>query len=93
MAAAAVGWGERAEQLLDWTRHLRDEDGAYGTGCVHPQCVRYPGGERSTYTAAAVLLADHTLRGAGPTAAVFLHQGAEAQEGLAAGAIDSSQRS
>ncbi len=93
MAAGAVGWTERAAQLLAWTRHLRDEDGAYGTGCVHPQCVRYPGGERSTYTAAAVLLADDTLRGQGPTAAVFRHDGVPAQDGLAAEAVDSSPRS
>ncbi len=75
MAAAAVGWHERAATLLSWTRHLRDEDGAYGTGCVHPQCVRYPGGERSTYTAAAVLMADHVLFGQGPASGFFLPGG------------------
>ena len=53
------------------TWHFRDEGGAYWTGCVHPECVRYPGGERSTYTAAAVLLADHALYGYGPSAGLF----------------------
>ena len=71
MALDAVGERERAEMVLGWTRHLRDDDGAYWTGCVHPQCVRYPGGERSTYTAAAVLLADHALYGYGPSAGLF----------------------
>jgi hypothetical protein len=71
MALDAVGMSDEAETLLDWTRHLRDDDGAYWTGCVHPQCVRYPGGERTTYTAAAVLLADRTLYGSGLASGLF----------------------
>jgi MMP endo-(1,4)-3-O-methyl-alpha-D-mannosidase len=71
IALDALGMRDRAERLLGWTRHLRDDDGSYWTGCVHPQCVRYPGGERTTYTAAAVLLADHALYGCGPSAGLF----------------------
>jgi hypothetical protein len=71
MALDAVGLRDQALELLEYTRHLRDDDGAYWTGCVHPQCVRYPGGERTTYTAAAVLLADHALHGCGPAAGLF----------------------
>jgi hypothetical protein len=71
MALDAAGQRDQARTLLDWTRHLRDHDGAYWTGCVHPQCVRFPGGERSTYTAAAVVLADHALYGEGPSAGLF----------------------
>ena len=71
MALDSVGMRARAVTLLDWTRHMRDGDGSYWTGCVHPQCVRYPGGERTTYTAAAVLLADHALYGYGPSAGLF----------------------
>ncbi|MGH9056527.1 MAG: prenyltransferase [Acidimicrobiales bacterium] len=71
MALDAAGLGTRAAELLDWTRHMRDADGAYWTGCVHPACVRYPGGERSTYTAAAVLLADHALYGYERSAGLF----------------------
>jgi hypothetical protein len=71
MALDAIGMSERAAILLDWTRHMRDDDGAYWTGCVHPECVRFPGGERTTYTAAAVLLADHALYGYGTTAGLF----------------------
>jgi hypothetical protein len=71
MALDAVGLDQPASLLLGWTRHLRADDGAYWTGCVHPECVRYPGGERSTYTAAAVLLADHALHGASAAAGLF----------------------
>jgi MMP endo-(1,4)-3-O-methyl-alpha-D-mannosidase len=71
MALDAADMSDEAETLLDWTRHLRDDDGAYWTGCVHPQCVRYPAGERTTYTAAAVLLADHALYGNGPSSGLF----------------------
>jgi hypothetical protein len=71
MALDAVGRRAQAVELLDWTRHLRHHDGSYWTGCVHPECVRFPGGERSTYTAAAVVLADHTLYGRGRSAGLF----------------------
>jgi hypothetical protein len=71
MALDSVGLRTEAEALLGWTRHLRDDDGSYWTGCVHPRCVRYPGGERTTYTAAAVLLADHALYGRGPSSGLF----------------------
>lgn len=71
MALDAVGMRERAGALVEGTRHMREDDGSYWTGCVHPQCVRYPGGERTTYTAAAVLMADHALSGDAPTAGLF----------------------
>ena len=34
-------------------------------------CVNFPGGEQTTYTAAAVVLATHALTGTGPTAGLF----------------------
>lgn len=71
MALDAVGLRGHAAQLLEWTRHMREPDGGYWTGCVHPDCIRYPGGERTTYTAAAVVLADHALYGWGPSAGLF----------------------
>ena len=71
MALDACGLTTEARMLLEWTRHFRDPDGSYWTGCVHPRCIRFPGGERSTYTAAAVLLADHVLREAGTAAGLF----------------------
>jgi hypothetical protein len=71
MALDAVGMRDEALHLLAWTRHLRENNGAYWTGCVHPQCVRYPGGERTTYTAAAVLIADHVLHRRSAAAGLF----------------------
>jgi hypothetical protein len=71
MAMDCAGLTEEGRRLLAWTAHLRDADGAYWTGCVHPECVRFPGGERSTYTAAAVLLADVVLYGSDPAAGLF----------------------
>ncbi len=71
MALDAIGLRDRAVELVTATRHMREDNGAYWTGCVHPQCVRYPGGERTTYTAAAVLMADHSLWGIGSTAGLF----------------------
>src|ERR1700687_4981511 len=52
MALDAAGMAAEAWSLLDWVQHLRCEDGSYWTGCVYPQAVPFPGGERSTYTAA-----------------------------------------
>ncbi len=71
MALDAAGMGERAATLLAWTRHLRHPDGSYWTGCVHPQCVRFPGGERSSYGAAAVIMAHHVLAGRGGASGLF----------------------
>jgi hypothetical protein len=71
IALDALGDDERARTLLGWSRHLRDYDGSYWTGCVHPECVRFPGGERTTYTAAAVVLASHVLAGGGAAAGLF----------------------
>jgi hypothetical protein len=71
MALDAVGMEAEARRLLSWTRHLRADDGSYWTGCVHPQCVRFPGGERSTYTAAAALIADHVLYGDSRASGIF----------------------
>jgi hypothetical protein len=71
MAAARAGMVREAAELLAWTRHLRNGDGAYWTGCAHPDCVRFPGGQASTYSAGAVVIADHVLCGRSPAASVF----------------------
>jgi hypothetical protein len=77
MAAGRAGMAEEAARLLEWTGHLRNDDGAYWTGCAHPQCVRYPGGQLSTYSAAAVVIADHVLARRSPAAEVFAPSGDE----------------
>ena len=71
IAAHRAGYGPEAAKLLGWTRHLRAGDGAYWTGCAHPQCVRFPGGQKSTYSAAAVIIADHVLGLRSRAAALF----------------------
>ena len=71
LAFAGCGLVEEAGLLLGWAHHLRQPDGSYWTGCVHPQGVHFPCDERSTYSAAAVVLAHHGLFGAGPAAALF----------------------
>ncbi len=66
MAHLVAGEVDIARRLLDWTRHLRHDDGSYFTGMVHPQRDHFPAGERSTYSAAAVVLTAAALAGAGP---------------------------
>jgi hypothetical protein len=71
MAADAAGMDDEAWTLFEWVQHLRHDDGSYWTGCVYPQAVHYPAGERSTYTAAAVVLAANALSGDGPSSGLF----------------------
>jgi len=66
MAYLAAGEDGAARQLLDGTRHLRHSDGSYFTGMVHPQGDHFPPGERSTYSAAAVVLTAMALDSSGP---------------------------
>ncbi|MGH9128802.1 MAG: prenyltransferase [Acidimicrobiales bacterium] len=63
IALAKVGRRAEATELLDWTRAMRHPDGSYWTGVVHPRGGHFPGGERSTYSAAAVVLATSILDG------------------------------
>jgi hypothetical protein len=71
MAHLVAGEVDAARRLLDWTRHLRHHDGSYFTGMVHPQQDHFPAGERSTYSAAAVVLAAAALAGPGPLVPVL----------------------
>jgi hypothetical protein len=75
MALDVAGMAEEAWTLLEWVQHLRCDDGSYWTGCVYPQAVPFPVEERSTYTAAAVVLAANALAGSGPTAGLFRGEG------------------
>jgi hypothetical protein len=71
MAHDAVGLRDQATALLQWTQRLRHHDGSYWTGCVYPDEVHFPGGERSSYTAAAVVLAANALGGTSPAGGLF----------------------
>ena len=82
LAHLAVGERETAEQLFSWTAQFRHDDGRYWTGTVYPDRpqgegppaqsdVRFPAGERSTYTAASVVLCADAIAGGSPAAALF----------------------
>ncbi len=71
IAHLVAGERARAQSLFAWAQRLRDSDGRYFTGVVVPDEVHFPGGERSTYSAAAVVLAADALSGASPAAALF----------------------
>ncbi|MFC4866989.1 MULTISPECIES: prenyltransferase [Streptomonospora] len=71
LALAALGETGRARRLLADIQHLRDpDDGAYWTGYQFAESVRWPV-ERSTWTAAAVILAADAISGTTPGAEVF----------------------
>ncbi len=73
LAHLAVGDRQMAETLFGWAQQFRhDEDGRYWTGTVFPDEARFPGGERSTYTAASVILAADALAGSTPASALFV---------------------
>jgi hypothetical protein len=67
--------GERAAglALLAEVQHLREADGSYWTGLVFDEDVRWPV-ERSSWTAAAMVLAADALAG-GPTLELFAGDG------------------
>jgi hypothetical protein len=69
LTLAAVDEREKGVDLLRQVQHLREEDGSYWTGLVFDEDVRWPV-ERSSWTAAAVVLAADALAG-GPTLDLF----------------------
>jgi hypothetical protein len=70
LALDAVGQAGPAAELLRAMQHLRDDDGSYWTGYVFADEVRWPV-ERSTWTAAAVVLATDALSRTTPGADIF----------------------
>jgi hypothetical protein len=72
LAHLAVGERETAERMFAWTQQFRHDDDRYWTGTVFPDEARFPGGERSTYTAASVVLAADALAGGSPASALFV---------------------
>jgi hypothetical protein len=70
LALDALGERDRAIDMVASMQHLRDDDGSYWTGYVFDEDVRWPV-ERSTWTAAAVILAIDAITGSGPQAGVF----------------------
>jgi hypothetical protein len=72
MALVAAGEHDKAFALFSWAQAHRHDDGSYWTGIVYPDVVHFPAGERTSYTAAAVLLAADALSGASPAARLFV---------------------
>ncbi len=71
LALNAIGIDHKAIELLDATYAHRQDDGSYLTGIVYPEKSTFPYQERSTYTAAAVMLADYALRSDSLAAGLF----------------------
>jgi hypothetical protein len=72
LAHAAVGDRGTALELFGWAQQFRHDDGRYWTGTVFPDRSRFPANERSTYTAASVVLAADALSSRSPAAALFV---------------------
>jgi hypothetical protein len=72
LAHLAVGERAKAEWLLEATRGHRDSDGSYWTGIALNENVFFPAEERSSYTAAAIVLADDALREESPAWDIFV---------------------
>jgi hypothetical protein len=75
LAHHAVGATEVAEGLMTSVQRLRGPDGGYWTGIVYPEEKHFPGGEQSTYSSAAVVLAIDTLFGRSATSGLFRGDG------------------
>ena len=80
LAHLAVGEAGAATDLLRWTRAHRCPDGAYLTGLVYPQQLAFPGGERTAYTGAAIMLAADALSGATAASDLFVPASALADD-------------
>jgi hypothetical protein len=75
LALDAVGDRDTAGELFAVIQHLRDDDGAYWTGWQFANRAHFPA-ERSSWTAAAIILAADALSGATGGAGLFRDAGA-----------------
>jgi hypothetical protein len=71
IACVAAGMLDEARLLMRWVRQLRFTDGSYWTGLHVPDRVHFPAGERTTYSTAAVILADDCAYGVTPASGLF----------------------
>jgi len=70
LALDAIGDADRAHRLFAAMQHLRESDGSYWTGLVFADGKRWPE-ERTTWTAAAVVLAADALSRTTPANGLF----------------------
>lgn len=61
IACELTGMNDAARTLLEWIQYQRAADGSYWTGATFPDGRHFPN-ERSTWSAAAVLLADDMIQ-------------------------------
>ena len=71
MALVRIGRHRDARSVLDTVADKRCDDGSYLTGVVYPERSQFPAGEVTSYSAAAVLLADDLLCGGAATTTLF----------------------
>jgi len=71
LALDVIGRREQALELLGWVQMLRCPDGSYWTGMVFPEQTTFPFEERTTYTAAAIVLVADALSCATPASGIF----------------------
>lgn len=71
LALDAMGEREKAVELLTWAQAHRQGDGSYLTGIVYPEQSTFPVGERTSYTAAAIILAVDALSSSSPASGLF----------------------
>ncbi|SFF76131.1 prenyltransferase [Blastococcus tunisiensis] len=86
LALAAAGQPEAATEQVAAMQHLRHDDGSYWTGYVFADDARWPV-ERTTWTAAAVVLAADALSGATGASGLFTDPAALPAAGTADGRI------
>jgi hypothetical protein len=70
LALEAMGDTAAAARLFEEVQHLRDDDGSYWTGWQYANQRHYPG-ERSSWTAAAIILAADALSGRSGGSGIF----------------------
>ncbi|MGH9044088.1 MAG: prenyltransferase [Acidimicrobiales bacterium] len=83
MALDAAGSKASALELFTAGQDLRLGDGSYWTGVVYPARVTFPHSEKTTYTAAAMVLAADALSGATGASGLFRGEGLPAAVELA----------
>ncbi len=72
LTLAAIGDFDRAETVFNWLRDKKFDDGSYWMGVTFPDTVIWPE-EKTSWTAAAVLLAYDALNEMTPASRIFNH--------------------
>ena len=71
IAYLTAGDTQKAESLFLWSQDMRQKDGHYLTGVVHPTKQSFPEAEKTTYSSAAVILAADAISQSSPASGIF----------------------